>query len=62
MAKGKRFGKVFFSLLEIVLSVENDSDLVVNHWIAAVYPHRLLERHLSSLEAVEFQVLHADVE
>lgn len=62
MAEGESLGKLFLSFLELVLLVVDDTDLVVDHWVAVVDSSRLVERHQSSLKAVEFEIFHADVE
>lgn len=48
--------------LIVLLLIVDNSDFIVDHRITIIDSHRFLERHESSLETIEFEVLHANVE
>ena len=62
MAQTECLSKIFLSLVIVLLLVVNYTDFIIDHGITIINSHRLLERHESSLEAVEFEVFHTDVE
>lgn len=36
MAEGESLGQLFLRLFKLILLVEDDADLVVDHWVAVV--------------------------
>ena len=62
MTQTQSLGQELLGSLVVLLLIVNDTDFIIDHGVAVINPHRLLERHESSLEIVKFKVFHADVE
>ena len=62
MAETESLGQLLLCLFILVLLIVDNANFIIYHWVTIVDSHRFLKGHQSSLQAVQFEVLHANVE